>query len=412
MKPHHIILPAAVKQAFVFRAGRKKLPLRRNPPVPGFPYHNIKMQQNGTYINSLTGFRFLAASLVFVYHNRKYWRYDIPPEMLRFINECHIGVSLFFVLSGFLIAYVYSDGPLATGRSYFRYLMLRVARIMPLYWLILTTYYLDPAFGNFAFRFDTYSLFHAFSGKTNLYGIAQAWSLNVEMSFYVLAPFLCLLMRKNLKMLIVSLVVLFLLTVASGVLWQSINGNPTRYFSPAGFVANSTFAGRSFQFLAGMLLAGILRNGDIERINRFRGKTITGFCLIVAITYAIGLFQRNIFVSGTETLWGMLLHDLLLPVAIAIAIAGLITEKTLLGSLFASRLLVLLGNASFAFYLIHISYVNLRLCRLIIMPDRNFVLLWCLSVALYLWVEKPVHDYLRRLITRLLPLAPQQVQSR
>ena len=62
--------------------------------------------------DALKGFRALAAILVFIYHNRKYWRDFIHPEVLRLINEFHIGVSVFFVLSGFLIAFTYEDKPI------------------------------------------------------------------------------------------------------------------------------------------------------------------------------------------------------------------------------------------------------------------------------------------------------------
>jgi peptidoglycan/LPS O-acetylase OafA/YrhL len=105
-------------------------------------------------------------------------------------------------------------------------------------------------------------------------------------------------------------------------------------------------------------------------------------------------------VSGTENAGGMILHNIILPVAIVIAIAGLMTEESWLKRFFSSRLLVLLGNASFAFYLIHISYVNLRISKLIIMPDRNFTLLWVISILIYLLIEKPVYDRLRSLIDK------------
>lgn len=354
--------------------------------------------QKNSYFNSLTGFRFLAASLVFIFHNRKYWRHDINPELLRLINEFHIGVALFFVLSGFLIAYSYYDEPLQSIKNYSRYMLLRIVRIMPVYWIILTAYYLDPAFGKYHFRFDTYTLLHAFSSKTNLYGIAQAWSLNVEMTFYLLAPLLCFVLRKNLMYILFGLAFLFGGTVLIGNLWHQLNGNSTQYFYPVEFVVNSTFAGRSVQFLGGMLLAQLLRNNRHDLLNRFTRKTSIGFVVIVATTYAIGLFQKNIYACGTDTAIGMLLHTFILPIGIVLAIAGLMTEKTWLQRIFASRLFVLLGNASFAFYLIHISYVNLKICKLILLPDRNFILLWVVSVLIYLLVEKPVYDRLRRWI--------------
>jgi peptidoglycan/LPS O-acetylase OafA/YrhL len=80
---------------------------------------------------SLTGVRFIAVCLVFIYHNRKYWRESLHPEVIRLFNEFHVGVSLFFVLSGFLIAYTYEDKPLASRSAYFKYFLVRCARILP-----------------------------------------------------------------------------------------------------------------------------------------------------------------------------------------------------------------------------------------------------------------------------------------
>ena len=71
--------------------------------------------------SALTGVRFLAVCLVFIYHNRKYWRANLHPELIRLINEFHVGVSLFFVLSGFLIAYTYQDKPLSAASNYVKY---------------------------------------------------------------------------------------------------------------------------------------------------------------------------------------------------------------------------------------------------------------------------------------------------
>jgi peptidoglycan/LPS O-acetylase OafA/YrhL len=88
--------------------------------------------------DALTGIRALAVSMVFIYHNRKFWRADLHPELLRFVNEFHVGVSIFFVLSGFLLAYSYGDGPTKSPKDYGKYILGRSARVLPLYWFLLT----------------------------------------------------------------------------------------------------------------------------------------------------------------------------------------------------------------------------------------------------------------------------------
>ena len=194
--------------------------------------------------DALTGLRAIAVTLVFIYHNRKYWREDVHPEIIRVFNEFHIGVSIFFVLSGFLIAFNYGDKIFSNLKSYSNYILIRMARILPLYWLILTAYYLDPRFGKMDFSALTYTLTHGLSNKYNLYAIAQSWSLSVEMFFYFLAPLLFFIERKKIVYLFVAAISLFLITWAVGEIWFNVNGNPNQFFSPINFLFNSSIRRR------------------------------------------------------------------------------------------------------------------------------------------------------------------------
>jgi peptidoglycan/LPS O-acetylase OafA/YrhL len=348
--------------------------------------------------NALTGFRAIAAILVFVYHNRKYWRDSIHPELLRFINEFHVGVSLFFVLSGFLIAYTYEHKPSSNLKSFSSYILLRMARILPLYWLILTAYYLDPEYGKYKFSLLTYSLAHGFSNVHNLDAIAQAWSLTVEMTFYFLAPFLFLLLRKNIVWLIFSLSLIFIVSWLTGEIWYKLNKNPEQYFYPLNFVSGATFSGRSFEFFIGMILAHTLKNRYLNTFWQFNKKTYIGFFGIFVITYIVGLFQVDKFHHGVDHIVGYLIHMYILPIFTAVFIAGLISEKNLLVNFLSSKPMVILGEASFAFYLIHISYVNLKIKQLWLGFDRNFILLWVVSILLYFLFEKPVYNFIKKSI--------------
>ena len=350
--------------------------------------------------DALTGFRCLAACLVFVYHNRKYWRDSLHPELLRLFNEFHIGVSLFFVLSGFLIAYTYAAEPLQSGKAYLKYFTVRCMRILPVYWLILTAYYLDPGFGNRQFSWLTYSLVHGFSDVHNLDAIAQAWSLNIEMTFYVLAPLLCFLQQKHILYLFSTLLLLFLCTWAAGYYWHQANGNPDRWLYPLQFVLSGTFPGRSMEFAAGMLLAAYMRNGQPGFTGTYRYKTAIGFTGILLTGYITGLFRTPVITPAADHIIAVVLQYLVLPVFVAFALAGLINERTWIQRFFSTKLLVLLGNASFVFYLIHISYVNVKLRQYFLLPDRNFIVLWLIAIVLYLCFEKPVYNSYRKWLKR------------
>lgn len=324
----------------------------------------------------------------------------MPHEVMRLFNELHAGVSLFFVLSGFLIAYTYAHKPAASADSYLRYILVRMARILPLYWLILTFFYIDNDFGKKQFSLLTYSLAHGFSNQHNLDAISQSWSLTVEMSFYLLAPLLFLLLRKGWGYLVVVLIGLFVISIAVGLLWNDTNGNKKEFFYPVQLICNGVFTGRSSEFVAGMMLAYGMQTGYLKWLDKIKYKTITGFAAMFISLYIIGLFQPDIYHHGYETATGMFLSKFLLPVTVVIALYGLITENTGLGIFFGSRPMILLGNASFAFYLVHISYVNLKLKQWVFLPDRNFVLLWAISIILYLLFEKPVYDFCRKKLKR------------
>ena len=56
--------------------------------------------KSNSYIPALTGVRAIAAFLVFFHH---FNQLDFPFPLRRTFNEFHMGVTMFFLLSGFLI---------------------------------------------------------------------------------------------------------------------------------------------------------------------------------------------------------------------------------------------------------------------------------------------------------------------
>jgi peptidoglycan/LPS O-acetylase OafA/YrhL len=357
----------------------------------------LSTQNKPTYFKSLTGIRAIAAIMIFIYHNRKYWKNDLHPELLRLCNEFNLGVQLFFILSGFLIAKSYGTKPLQSFGAYQKYFTQRIMRIMPLYWLLLTLYYLDAKFGKLHFSLLHYLLLQGFSSNLSLDAIAQSWSLTVEMTFYAFAPLLFLLLEKNQTYLIAFLASLLGISILCGTLLQSFTGNADGYFYPIDFVVMSTFAGQSLLFVAGMCLAKyptILENLPFKK-----HLTTIGGLGFIATLYVIGCFQETRIDHGTNHWQGKLLFFGILPLFIVLLFQGLITQRTYLQQFLSSKIMVLLGNASFAFYLIHISYVNLKIKSWVFFSDRNFILLWLVAIALYYGFEKPLYDWYRRKIS-------------
>lgn len=355
---------------------------------------------NPSRIHALTGIRAIAAIMVFLYHNRKYWRSGLPEYITRLLNEFHTGVSIFFVLSGFLIAYTYQHKPLQSKKEYCKYLLIRIARIFPVYWLILSAKYIDDGFPGYAETTLTYSLFHGFSDRYNLSGIAQAWSLTVELSFYTLAPFLYFHSKKKIRTTLLLLLLLLVFTFGIGYGWHAVNGNPNRFFYSAFFIFNTSFAGRAMEFFCGMLLAHYVLNPANSYLAKIRYPTLAGATGILIIIYVIGLLEPDILKHGTDVPAGLFIRNIILPIAVALFFGGLISERTLLQRMLSTKLMVVLGNASFIFYLIHIGYVNQKLRDWYMFPDRNFILLWLIAILLYIVIEKPVYTLMKRIISR------------
>jgi peptidoglycan/LPS O-acetylase OafA/YrhL len=107
---------------------------------------------------------------------------------------------LFFVLSGFLLYRPFVAAH-ADGRpmpSVARYVRRRVLRIVPAYWVALTVLAIVPGVvGVFSGDWWRYYFFlQGYSQRTVNGGIPTAWTLTVEVGFYVLLPLWALLLRR------------------------------------------------------------------------------------------------------------------------------------------------------------------------------------------------------------------------
>ena len=345
--------------------------------------------------NALTGLRAVAAIMVFLYHNRKYWRGWLPEFLIRIFNEFHTGVSLFFVLSGFLIAYTYQDTPIKSARQYIRYLLVRIVRIFPVYLIILLISFYDNGFPTTKIAIYNYTLLKGLSDRFNLDCLPQSWSLTVELSFYVFAPFIYSLLKQHIIKAISFQLLLLAIVLIIGYSWYYINGNHDRWMYNWLFIFDSTSFGRFIEFFCGMILANKLRSGfEIKRLPKLNLTLISCICSLITI-YCISLFEKDIYDQGTQHIGGLILRNVVLSVFLTLLIYGLITERTLLSRILSTRFAMLLGDASFIFYLVHIGYVNRKIYNHQILGDRNFIFLWIISVVSFLLIEKPIYLFLK-----------------
>ncbi|WP_139147353.1 acyltransferase family protein, partial [Hymenobacter lapidarius] len=109
---------------------------------------NDLSKQKAIYYPSLTGIRAIAAYMVVLFHIAQDFQKEESHEIistivLKFFLEWHIGVTIFFVLSGFLITIRYAgriEPSLGWAKKYMKN---RFARIYPIYFLLTVTTFIE-----------------------------------------------------------------------------------------------------------------------------------------------------------------------------------------------------------------------------------------------------------------------------
>ncbi|MEA2364753.1 MAG: hypothetical protein QOI32_265 [Thermoleophilaceae bacterium] len=120
----------------------------------------------------------------------------------RFVTRLDVGVTIFFLISGFLLYRPFIRARFARERSPSAgaYAWRRFLRIVPAYWVALTVIALVQLDHSEIFSisgFFTYYCFgQVYDPQTGLGGIPQAWTLCVEAAFYVMLPIWALAMRR------------------------------------------------------------------------------------------------------------------------------------------------------------------------------------------------------------------------
>jgi peptidoglycan/LPS O-acetylase OafA/YrhL len=165
-----------------------------------------RVTTSGRYIPELDGMRFIAIAYVFVQHSQSIMlaHYGNPVSMQwdpfsTVIRESRIGVELFFVISGFILGLPFGSTYLCNGRpvSLSAFYLRRVTRLEPPYvismiafYVLLVTFYGTPASELFLNLIASLFYVHnyVYGEFSRINGVA--WSLEVEVQFYLLVPLL------------------------------------------------------------------------------------------------------------------------------------------------------------------------------------------------------------------------------
>jgi peptidoglycan/LPS O-acetylase OafA/YrhL len=97
------------------------------------------MENTRPYLTTLTPLRGIAAMFVAIFHSNLILKTFINPFGAYFVGSSWLWVDFFFVLSGFILCYVYGDNfkSSLTLSLYWKYLKARFARVYPLHFITL-----------------------------------------------------------------------------------------------------------------------------------------------------------------------------------------------------------------------------------------------------------------------------------
>lgn len=353
---------------------------------------------NSNRLEQLTGLRFFAALLVIAVH----FRWDTSPEALStFVEEGRVGVSFFFVLSGFVLTHSYRTRIRAGKISFGTYSLLRVARLTPLHFLTGLPFVYFAIIQIEAIYSEEFGVMKTLLNLGFLQSWipisdyyfslnAPSWSLSDEMFFYVCFFFLAAMSPSRLLKLTCALAAMVLI---AAVVVQVFLGEMAFFgkypFSHWLFYVFPGF--RILEFLVGMLLHDLWQRGV-----RLPNVAIP---LSYVLLFAAMWFAPNVAEPFRYSLY-------YLPVIILFFYAHL-ADRSVWTTFYSSKLLVLLGNASFAFYLIH--QPSLHLMNLFVrsaMPSDpvffpvSVAVIAVASVVLYKLYEMPAERALKGLIKR------------
>lgn len=272
----------------------------------------------GPRLPGIEGMRAVAASSIVVFH---VWVGGSPDgetvdlgAFTRFLPDLAFGVTLFFTLSGFLLYRPFVSALLRSEPrpSFTKYLRNRMLRILPAYWAIflvsalaLQTVLVRGSDGDLVSGAITSPellakhmlLLQHYDPATVATGIGPAWSLAVEMVFYLTLPLFVVLVfrgargarsRRELRLAALAAPLLLLVVGLAGkaIAAFAVEGETDPLAANWHGVVVRSFVGQADLFSFGMVVA-ILRVDVEDGLLTFRGRRRLATAATAIISYLV-----------------------------------------------------------------------------------------------------------------------------
>ncbi|MNK48600.1 O-acetyltransferase OatA [compost metagenome] len=332
------------------------------------------------YRPEIDGLRTVAVIAVIIFHLNS-----------NFLIGGYYGVDVFFVISGYLITGILTRSIVSKTFNMSDFWLKRVKRIIPLLLTVIITILVVCPFLIFKPTFSqglkdiipaifSYFNFHAYFNFGDYWGQAadqsfflHTWSLSVEEQFYLIYPFVLLLLNKYFKSFLVPLI---LITVASlGLFLYFVNAKPQLAFYMLPF--------RIWELSLGGVVACLPKFSDDKKL-QINFAPILGLILIF-ITY----FFATKSIS----------YIAVLPVFGASLIIYFSNGKDVVSKILSTKFFTHIGKLSYSLYLWHwpiiVLFKNLEYKLIGIEKNFIYLLIICLTYTLSLISYKLIETKLR-----------------
>lgn len=339
-------------------------------------------------IKSLTSLRFLFAMCVFVCH--LWWLKGTEYEYIysSLFKEGYLGVSFFFILSGFIISYAYKNNIYIGKTSLKEFYLLRVFRIVPMHIITLA---LAIPFFIIKNPMDTIDyitklvsnalMIQSFIPDYHYTYNAASWSLSNEMFFYLLFPFMGIFFEKTKWFSLLALIVIIPTSMA---LISTGAAEFLYYINPLARLAD---------FGIGMFLYVVYR--DLQPVIT---KKIATMWEMTGITLLI------IFVSFHQCVPQIYRYSSYYWLPMSCIVLAFSFNAGYISDLISKKPFVFLGEISFSFYLAHsivIEYLQIAYTKYnfeidkIVLSAIALVISISVSILFHYTLERPIYRTLR-----------------
>lgn len=349
-------------------------------------------------IDALTSLRFFAALLVFIDH------FILKAHALDWsLSLGYIAMTFFFMLSGFVLTYAYHGAFANAKTTKFKFYIGRLARIWPLHilCLVIVIPFALPAFAEnfrhaFFFLIVNILLLHDFVPHSATLFNEPSWSISAEMFFYLCFPFLVTLAvkRKN----IFNFILFGYLTLLAVIAFLfSANSHSSLDHNISLLGTHISLAGLFYVFPLTRLLDfmfGIFLFFSYQRFDKaaISGKICTYFEFF-AILFLATMYLIHPLVPQ------LIQFDLLYLPAVFMMLFVFALEKGALSRLLSNRRMILLGEASFAFYMLQIPVHSLLQAslvdNLVLFQATHFIVLLVGAIIVHKYFEFPCYRKIR-----------------